>query len=337
MTWTELKVVRSIPARYPLAVALALSLLIHFSVYGVWKMGQHFRWWEHQATWLLDWKKKLAPKLSPRLPVNAAAPAPAPREIPLTFVEVDPAVATPDAPKDAKYYSAQSSRAANPDPAMESVPKIEGRQNKVVRLEDVPKPGPQPLQPSLPPPPDKQPEQPKPKPSEVPGDLAKVKPEEIKRPSDGQADAGLGQAPVVPKERPRTLAAARQQKGMLVGEKMKQDGGTNKRGRLAVDVTGTSFGSYDAALVAAVQQRWYDLLESQQFAQRSGKVILEFRLHSDGRISELRVDGNEVGEILGWICQRAIRDPSPFGQWPNDMLRTIGKNYREVQFTFYYN
>ena len=65
------------------------------------------------------------------------------------------------------------------------------------------------------------------------------------------ADAGLGQAPVVPKERPRTLAAARQQKGMLAGEKMKQDGGTNKRGRLAVDVTGTSFGSYDAALVAA--------------------------------------------------------------------------------------
>ena len=51
----------------------------------------------------------------------------------------------------------------------------------------------------------------------------------------------------------------------------------------------------------------------------------------------MKVDGNEVGEILGWLCQRAILDPSPYAKWPSDMLRSIGTNYREVMFTFYYN
>jgi len=106
---------------------------------------------------------------------------------------------------------------------------------------------------------------------------------------------------------------------------------------VSLDVKVTEFSSYDAAFVQAVQQRWYDLLESHQFTQQSGKVVLEFRLHYDGRISDMKVDGNEVGEILGWLCQRAILDPSPYAAWPSDMRRSIGTNYREVMFTFYYN
>jgi membrane protein involved in colicin uptake len=118
---------------------------------------------------------------------------------------------------------------------------------------------------------------------------------------------------------------------------MKQEGGVHERGTLSLDVARTPFGSYDAALIAAVQQRWYDLLDATRFAQRSGKVVLEFRLYYDGRITDMKVDGNEVGEMLGLLCQRAITDPAPFAQWPSDMRRAIGKNYRDVMFTFYYN
>jgi len=118
---------------------------------------------------------------------------------------------------------------------------------------------------------------------------------------------------------------------------MKQDGGTKQRGKLTLDVAATPFGSYDAALVAAVQQRWYDLLDTTRFAQRSGKVVLEFRLHYNGRITDMKVDGNEVGEMLGLLCQRAVLDPSPFPQWPSDMRRAVEKTYRDVMFTFYYN
>jgi len=305
-------------------MALVLSLAIHLTLFGGWRLGKHYHWWEHQATWLLDLKKKLHPKKLE--PAFAQAPPPVPREIALSFVEVDPSVATTEPPKDPKFYSAQSSRAANPDPVMESVaPKVEGKQDKVVRLENVPKPGPQPLQPA--PPPEKTPEAPQPKPkTEAPGDLAKAKPIETKP-----------DLAVTPHERPRTLAEARKQRSMLTGEKMKQDSGVQQRGKVALDVTATAFGSYDAALVAAVQQRWYDLLDSSQFAQRSGKVILEFRLHYDGRITDMKVDGNEVGEMLGLLCQRAILDPNPFAPWPSDMRRAIAKNYRDVLFTFYYN
>ena len=86
-----------------------------------------------------------------------------------------------------------------------------------------------------------------------------------------------------------------------------------------------------------MQQRWYDLLDSSQFAQRSGKVVLEFRLTYDGRITDLKVSDNEVGEILSLLCQRAIMDPAPYARWPDDMRRMIGANYREVTFTFFYN
>ena len=89
----------------------------------------------------------------------------------------------------------------------------------MVRVEDVPKPNPQPLQPAAPPEKSPEPAETKPKGGEIPGDLTKAKPEEIKKPSDGQADLGLGQAPVIQRERPRTLAAARQQKAALAGER----------------------------------------------------------------------------------------------------------------------
>src|SRR5947207_5169472 len=139
MFWTELKVVRGLVARYPLVTALTLSLTVHLTLFGGWKLGKHLGWWEHQATWLLDWKKKLHPKhLQSEL--DQARTPPAQHEIPLTFVEVDPSVATTEAPKDAKFYGAQSSRAANPDPLLDSiVPKVVGEQKKIVRWAIVPK------------------------------------------------------------------------------------------------------------------------------------------------------------------------------------------------------
>src|SRR5437667_11915621 len=113
MVWTELRVIRSFVARNPLVIAFSLSLSIHLALFGGWKLGKRLGWWEHQATWLLDWKKKLRPKaLQPAL--SQITVPPVQREIPLTFVEVDPSVATAEAPKDATYYGAQNAHAANP-------------------------------------------------------------------------------------------------------------------------------------------------------------------------------------------------------------------------------
>jgi len=259
------------------------------------------------------------------------------RTIPMTFVEVDPETATAEAPKDTKYYSSKNSKAANPEPKDQPKPKVDGKQEQVVRLMDNPKPMPFPLQPA-PPKPAKpeEPAEPKPK-SEAPGDLALVRPKDPKPPSDGLLDTTTGQTLPPPKERPRTLAAARAQKAMLSGEKIKQEGGMDARGKVSFDARATPFGEYDAAFIAAVEQCWHILLDEHQGTQRSGKVVVDFRLTYDGRITDMKVQDNDVGEILSMLCQSAILNPQPYPRWPAQMRQTISGNYREIRFTFYYN
>lgn len=312
--------------RNPLAAAFGISLVIHAALFGGWQLGKKLGWWEHQATWLLNLAKKKPVKISAKQMAQLQAQQQRMREIPLTFVEVDPTVAVTEPPKDAKFYGAHSAKAANPDVKMEEQPKVDGKQTQVVKAETVPRLNPQPLQPSLPPP-DKAAEQAKPK-EQPKGDLAKAEPD----PGDSIA---IPTKAIPTKERPRTLAMARAQKN-IVGESVKQDGGTKRRGQVSFDVKATPFGAYDAAFIAAVQSRWYQLLDSHDFVQRSGKVVLEFRLTYDGRITEMRMAGNEVGDVLSLLCQRAIMDNVPYATWPADMRRLIGGNHRDVTFTFYY-
>jgi hypothetical protein len=118
---------------------------------------------------------------------------------------------------------------------------------------------------------------------------------------------------------------------------MRQDGGVQRHATVpSLDVKLTGFGDYDAALVAAITQRWYDLLDSQQFAlDRSGKVVLQFRLHQDGTITDMTVAQNSVGDLLGYVCEKAVTDPAPFAKWPVDMRLKLHDS-ADMQFTFYY-
>jgi len=237
-------------------------------------------------------------------------------EPPLLFVEVRPDQATPEPPKDAKFYSAANSQAANPDPQIDTaVPKIEGKQDKVVKTFDTLHPQPELLQPA--PPPEPPPEEKRVEPKQPNGDLNLVKPEEKK-------------------PRPRTLVEARLREGVIAGEKMKQEGGVKRRGSVSLDAKATPFGAYDAAVIQAIQKRWYDLLEDSATPSRQGKVVIEFVMHSDGHITDLKVIEQDVGEILSLYCRKAIADPSPFAPWPGEMRTMIGRDHREVRFTFFY-
>ena len=78
------------------------------------------------------------------------------------------------------------------------------------------------------------------------------------------------------------------------------------------------------------------MLDSQQFAlDRSGKVVLQFRLNYDGTITDMRVAQNTVGDLLGYVCEKAVTDPAPFAKWRTDMRLKLGDS-RDIQFTFYY-
>ena len=142
------------------------------------------------------------------------------------------------------------------------------------------------------------------------------------------------------KSKPRTIVAALANKGQteLPGRKMKQDGGVKRRLEIsALDAKATPFGAYDSAFIAFVDERWRTLLYDRDYATfTSGKVVLQFRLHYDGRISDMRVAENTAGEVLALICQKAVMDPAPYPVWPSDLRRMAGDT-RSIQFTFYYN
>jgi hypothetical protein len=314
-----------------LALALALSLTLHLGSYGIYEGGKSLHLWDklHTPAWI----QKLAQALTPTRALEAAKQPEKPREAPLMFVEVNPHLPPVEPPKDAKYYAAQNSRASNPDPDQETgIPKISGKQDKVMRTEDSERPKAQPLQPA-PPPPEPAVEV-KPKPAVLPGDLAMAKPEDLTRKGESKSTP----------PRPRTLAEARaqmaeQQPLKTAGQRAKQDGGVRQRNiTSSLDAIGSPFGVYDAAIVAAIQNRWYDLLDERRYASdRTGKVVLEFRLYYDGRVSEVKVVENTVDEILCYLCRKAIMDPAPFARWPSDMRRMANADYRDVRFSFYYN
>jgi hypothetical protein len=175
------------------------------------------------------------------------------------------------------------------------------------------------------------PEAAKPKTPVAPGDLAMAKPDVTLRQGDGTAE----------QNKPRTIADAlkRQNRTQLVGEKMKQDGGTGRHLEFtSLDAKATPFGAYDAAFIRAVEQRWFDLLDNMSYnGYRRGKVVVQFRLNYNGTITDVKVTEENVGTGLSLMCEKAISDPAPYDRWPREMRLMVDKDYREIQFAFFYN
>jgi outer membrane biosynthesis protein TonB len=310
-----------------LSRAFIISIALHALVFGGYYAGQKLGVWQN-----FEWPAWLKPveKLAEILKKKESPPPP-PQETPLLFVEVTPEQAVPDPPKDAKYYATMNSKAANLEADKNvDVPKITGNQSQVVRTEDVPREKFTPLQPTPPAPPkeEEQPEQ-KAKPTQPVGDLALAKPDETPKKDEGEAK--------LPKPKTVKEALARKQNRRLAGERMKEDGGVQRKGQSSVDARMTGYAEYDNALIQAVQDRWYGLLDQREYASDSrGRVVLQFVLHYDGRVSDMAVAENTAGEVLGLICRKAVEDNSPFASWPSDMRRMLG-DARHIQFTFYYN
>jgi TonB family protein len=247
-------------------------------------------------------------------------------------VDVEQSEATP--PKKTIYYSDRNSHAANPDEDKNSnQPKLNGKQKDVPKTEDTPRQTkPQPTAPpeqQLRPAPETQPTEAANETSPLnQGDDQKVKQLADKTTPE--------QKPSPQQPRPRTLKEAMEQQHMP-GVQMQQDGGAHRRKTALFDVQATPFGAYDRALIDAVRNQWYSMLDSQRFAEdRTGRVTVSFKLNSDGTVQDVKILENGVGDILSDVCQAAIEQAAPFGKWPDDMRREIGANFREITFTFDY-
>jgi hypothetical protein len=308
--------------------AFALSLAIHLLCFGTYELGRKFNVW--QSFRVPAWLQKS--KLLAVIPDQPQHP-PTPPEIPLVYVDVDPATAAVEAPKNTKFYSSRNSQAANPEADKETgIPKITGDQTQVAKAEDTPRSPYDKLMPQFNRAPrDQEAERAKPETPAPPGDLAMARPDATLRQDNGEAE----------QSRPRTIKEAlmRQHRNLLVGQKMKQNGGV---GRIQMDsgfdARATPFGVYDAQFIEAVQDRWFDLLDNVSFdGYRRGRVVLQFHLDYEGRITDMKVLDNSVGEMLGLLCQKAVLDPAPYDKWPREMRLMVDKDYREIKFTFFYN
>src|SRR5262245_5018966 len=119
-----------------LAWAFVLSLALHLTVYGTYEVGKKLGWWDnmHLPAWVRSSKmlNHLIKKPDPAKQQPKTEP-----EVSLVFVDVNPAVATPEPPKETKYYSDKSSKAANPEPdADKDAPRIDGKQTQMLKTED---------------------------------------------------------------------------------------------------------------------------------------------------------------------------------------------------------
>ena len=250
------------------------------------------------------------------------------RQQSVIFLEVPASMASEEAPEDSKYYSTQNSRAADEQSEKETPqPKIEGTQDKVPRIIDS-KPAslakPTPPEPK-PPTPEPKPKPPTPKAETLNPIVAKPEPKLEPKPE-----------PEPKPRRPRTVAEAKQL-AMVQGQKMKQDGGVKKRATIVgLDAKASPFGDYDARLIAAIQNRWNQILD-QYYLPSVGQVVLTFNLWSDGKVSNVQVERSTVNTILALKCERAVKEPSPYAPWPEKMHDEIGSDRRLVRFTFYYN
>lgn len=332
------------PSEQLLVWAFGISVAAHLLFYGTFQLGERWGWWKRDLmpSWLKSTRQKLV-EIQKAAQKQAQLKQQQP-EVPLMFVEVDPTVATQEAPKKATHYSSRNSKAANPDATIDSqLPKITGTQTHVPKTQDAARPKPRTLQPSTPSPAPtpgeaEKEEKAMPKGGPKPGDLAMAKPSE--QPGEGLLEhKDTGEAKVPTHKRPRTLVEAMQQQPMAIpGQKMKQEGGVRRHlDSSAFDTIATPFGEYDAQLVNAISSHWWDLLDRAGFSEdRHGRVTVQFTLHSDGRVTDVTIMQSNVGDLLSSVCKLAIVDPAPYAPWPADMRRYFGKDSIDITFTFWY-
>jgi outer membrane biosynthesis protein TonB len=277
------------------------------------------------------------------------------KQMPMLFIEVDPSQTVKDTPDKSKYYAAQNTLAANPDTKLDTdTPKIEGKQTQIIRAFDAAKAQPKamPLQPS----PaqakvEAQPQKNTPQSEQAAksqkkqdqslqelakqerGDLEKLRPVQTKQEQKNAVEES------VPPARPKTLAEAkaRQSDHRPPGEKMQQEGGVKRLAATSsLQASATPLGQYDAILIDAIREAWFGNVRNKTFGNQ-GRVDITFRLHANGRISDLHVINSTVDSILTSYCEIAIEKPSPFPPWPNEVKRELGANFRDIRFSFHYN
>jgi len=289
------------------------------------------------------------------------------------FMETDPSQVTGEKPKDAKYYSDKSTVAANPDnPTGKTgdTPYLSGKETRIPGTVDVPTPSgvPEPLirQPGSQSTPSSTPQsapkvaQAPPIPKPAPQSKAQEQPKEpaplglkiveeqkvaMAQKPVAQPQAVTGETvPEVPAD-PSTAApgspAIVTEPGVpgreLVARKAHLTvAGVSRSGVAAFGVAESPFGAYDKKLIKAVQSHWYALIDHYGIYESADVVTVKFELLDDGQVRDVTSSDSGQSRILSLFCEKAIIESGPFDPLSDELRALIGKEPREISFTFYY-
>jgi len=118
---------------------------------------------------------------------------------------------------------------------------------------------------------------------------------------------------------------------------------------------------YDTEFVHRVSARWSTLLRETGGDAPKGKTVLGFRLHPDGRVTNVEVLESSMDQKWNSICEKAVLDCVPFAAWSEEITgrfhsglweghregtlkpqslrqgRESLPDYRQIRFTFYFN
>jgi hypothetical protein len=281
-----------------------------------------------------------------------------------TFMETDASQVTGEKPKNAQYYSDKSTVAANPkNPSGKAAdtPYLEGKETHVMNTVDVPTPSGALSPPVVPPgapgraapqqkPPAstlRQPQTPA-QAQEVPAAGLKIVEEQtvaqLQKPTaapavvtgsevpvpPAAAEAGANGAPAVASEPGVPGRELVSRKAHLIAS------GVARAGVAAFNVEESPFGAYDKKVVAAIQTRWYHIIDRYGLYERPATVTVYFQLLDDGQIKNVKTTEGSEETILSLFCERAILESGPFDPWPERLRELVGKEPREASITFYY-
>ncbi len=358
-------------------MAVLVSLLLHVMTFGCWEYRStlaRFSLFKPIAALATMLRPPAYP--SPEKPAEEQTitfmPAPesrTPQEAPKQFMETDSSQVTGEQPKNARYYSDKATVAANaenPTGKNGATPYLAGKETRIMSTENVmpgtgaggSRPMASPARPSPPPAPpsaaqkaaakaQQQPPAPKAEqPKQVPAKglalveekkLVMAQPEIESVPH--AAPANVPREPVPPAQ-PALAAAAGipgSDREIVAAKSHLVAAGVSRSGVTAFNVEGSPFGAYDKQIIAAVQSRWYALIEKNQLgADGAGRVVVQFQLLQDGSVQGVKTTESTVGVVLSSFCELAILESAPFEPWPEKLQVLLGKEPRDVIFTFDY-
>ena len=122
---------------------------------------------------------------------------------------------------------------------------------------------------------------------------------------------------------------------LVHGPLMRSKSSASRRGAIGIDATFSQFGEYEQQFYAAVQAGWYQEIDFFQPIDTSANVVVQFRIHSDGTVDEVKILQSTASEIATLICQTALTKLSPFRPWTKEMVEVFGQE-RVIEVTFSY-